>query len=428
MNRDDVKFLTSPAGSSLLAELGTKTPADPLKMVSSLRAQGFTPDQVSAALGQAALRTRAITKFGPDAERLFFTEAGLEQATRRVVADYHAARYVAAGLTHVADLGCGIGANSLAFQRAGLRVTAVELDPLTAELAALNLGAGVNREADTDTQTNTAVTALPAATVICSDAETAASGSSLGDVDSYFLDPARRTSGHSNTQRITDPNDYSPSLTFAFGLAEKRPTGIKLGPGQGRDLIPENAEAQWVSVGGQVVEMGLWFGELARAGIRRSALLMSADGHTSHELSAPEDSEDVDARTLGEYIYEPDGAVIRARLIGLLADRLGAGMLSQGIAYLTSDSLEQTPFAQKFRVREVLPFHERTLKQAMREREIGTLEIKKRGADVDPAVLRKKLQLKGPNHATLIITRVTDAGTAGSSSTDKRVAILADRV
>jgi hypothetical protein len=98
--------------------------------------------------------------------------------------------------------------------------------------------------------------------------------------------------------------------------------------------------------------------------------------------------------------------VIRARLIGDLARDLGAGMLSDGIAYLTSDEPKTTPFATGFRVLETLPYQERDLKRALRERGIGVLEIKKRGVDVDPATLRKRLSLSGDNAATIVLTRI----------------------
>ena len=90
---------------------------------------------------------------------------------------------------------------------------------------------------------------------------------------------------------------------------------------------------------------------------------------------------------------------------GLLAEQLDAGMVSDGIAYLTADSLRATPFAQAFRVLEELPGQEKHLRRALAERGIGSLEIKKRGADVDPAALRTRLKLRGPNRATLILTR-----------------------
>ncbi|PPL14075.1 THUMP-like domain-containing protein, partial [Microterricola pindariensis] len=237
-----------------------------------------------------------------------------------------------------------------------------------------------------------------------------------GPADGVYLDPARRSSGHSNTSRLTRPEDYTPSLDFAFGLGDRLPTGVKLGPGFDRELIPAGAEAQWVSVDGALVEMGLWFGALARPGVRRSALLLGRAG--SHELSAAADSADAEAGALGAYIYEPDGAVIRARLIGDLARSLDARMLSEGIAYLTADAAHETPFATCFRVLEQLPNDEKKLKAALAARGIGTLEIKKRGIDIDPATLRTRLKLKGSASATIVLTRA-----AG-----KHVTLLVERV
>ncbi|MCY7324519.1 MAG: class I SAM-dependent methyltransferase [Microbacteriaceae bacterium] len=356
--------------------------ADVVRMVSELRAAGHSPGMVAAVLNQSKLRAKAAGKFGSFAERMLFTEAGLEQATRLSVAALHAGRFRDAGLTSVADLGCGIGADALALAALDVRVTAVERDEVTAAIAAYNLAPWDN------------------VTVVHADAVAVP----LDEVDAVFLDPARRTAGHQNTSRLRDPADFSPPLDFAFGLGERMPTGIKLGPGVDRDLIPADAEAQWISVDREVVELGVWFGAAARSGIRRAALVIG--DHGMAELTGATDSEDVETGTLGQFVYEPDGAVIRARLIGDLARQIGASMLSTGIAYLTADELVPTPFARAFKVIEVLPFDERTLKRELAARGIGTLEIKKRGVDVDPAQLRKKLALKGAASGTLIVTRV----------------------
>ena len=232
----------------------------------------------------------------------------------------------------------------------------------------------------------------------------------LSVFEGVYLDPARRTAGHGNTSRITDPNEYSPSLDFAFDVASRLPTGIKLGPGFDRELIPADAEAQWISVDRDVVELGLWFGLLARPGIRRSALVIG--DHGTAELSSDRDSEDAEVGEPGEYLLEPDGAVIRARLIGDLARSIDARMLSAGIAYLTADAPVSTPFATTFRITDRLPWDQRLLKKELAARRIGSLEIKKRGADVDPAALRRTLSLKGPNSATLFVTRVAGRHTA----------------
>lgn len=358
--------------------------ADVVRTVSKLRAAGHPPGLVAAVLNQSKLRRRAQAKFGPFADRMLFTAAGLEQATRLAVAAIHAGRFRSAGIDSVADLGCGIGGDALAIAALELRVTAVERDEVTAAIAAYNLAP------------------WPNATVVNSDA----SAFDLTGFDGVYLDPARRD----GVKRLTNPADWSPSLETAFGLAGHLPTGIKLAPGVDRGLIPEGAEAQWVSVGGEVVELGLWFGALARPGIHRAALLLGE--HDSAEFTADRDSADVEVGSLGEYLYEPDGAVIRARLIGDLGRQLGASMLSRGIAYLTSDKAVDTPFAARFRITEALPWNERTVKKALAARGIGRLEIKKRGVDVDPAQLRRKLSLQGPGTATLIVTRVAGRHTA----------------
>jgi hypothetical protein len=395
MESSELVELLSGDGLRLLDSLPPwQSGADVLKTVNDLRRAGHSPGLVAAVLSQSKLRAKAAAKFGPFAERMLFTDAGLEQATRLRVAALHAGRFQAAGLGRIADLGSGIGGDALALASLDLEVTAVELDEVTAAIAAYNLAL------------------WPNASVEHADVTTY----DLEGFDGVFLDPARRTAGHQNTSRLSDPADYSPSLDFAFGIAERLPAGIKLGPGIDRDLIPDEAEAQWVSVDHDVVELGLWFGALARPGIRRSALVIGA--HGTAELTSAEDSADVGTGTLGSYLYEPDGAVIRSRLIGDFGRRIGASMLSDGIAYLTSDDAIETPFAACFRVIESFPLDERRLKKELAARGIGSLEIKKRGVDVDPAAFRRKLALHGPASATLVLTRV-----AG-----RHAALLAERV
>jgi hypothetical protein len=395
MDRAELVELLSPEGLRLLDSLPVyEAGADVVRTVSALRKAGHSPALVNAVLYQSRLRAKAQAKFGDFASRMLFTEAGLEQATRLRVAALHAGRFVEAGLKRVADVGCGIGGDAMAMAAMELTVTAIDVDEVTATVASFNLAP------------------FPSSSVVCADA----SSIDPTEFDALWFDPARRTAGHGNTSRLTRSEDYSPNLDDVYALAERMPVGVKLGPGHDRDQIPETAEAQWVSVDGKLVEMGLWFGALARPGIRRSALLLTKDGVA--ELTAPADSEDVGVGELGDYLYEPDGAIIRARLIGDLARSMGASMLSEGLAYLTGPTLTRTPFATAFRVLEVLPTDEKKLRLALAERKIGTLEIKKRGVDVDPATLRTRLKLKGGESGTLVLTRA-----AGH-----KVALLVERV
>ena len=391
METTELLELLSPDGLRLLNSLPRfETGQDVVRSVATLRKAGHSPVLVAAVLHQQRLRAKAEAKFGPFAERMLFTTAGLEQATRLRVAALHAGRYQRAGLTRVADLGSGIGADALAMAGIDLEVTAVERDEVTAALATYNLAPWSN------------------ASVVNADA----TEFDLAGFDAAYVDPARRN----ESRRLNDPADWSPSLDFAFGLSDRLPVGVKLGPGIDRDLIPPDCEAQWVSVDHEVVELGVWFGALAREGVGRAALVIGS--HGTAELTAAEDSADVEAGQLGEYVFEPDGAVIRARLIGDLARGLDARMLDPRIAYLTADSPTATPFASCFRVLESFALDERLLKRELATRGIGTLEIKKRGVDIDPAEFRKKLSLSGSASATLILTRIGE----------KKIALLAERI
>lgn len=395
MEMAELRTLLTPEGLRLLDEVGAvESTGDAAAAVGRLRALGHSPELVAVVVTQARLRTRARGKFAQFADRMLFTRAGLEQSTRLSVAARHAARFVTAGRTHVADLGCGIGGDALGIAALGMRVTAVDADEVTAAVAAYNLAPFGD-----DVRVHHA----------------RAEETALDDVDAVWLDPARRSAGHDDTSRLRAA-DYTPPLDWTFALAERVPAGIKLGPGFDRADIPAEAEAQWISVDGATIELVLWSGALARAGVRRAALVIRGD--QTHELTAAADTEDAPTRELGEYVHEPEGAVIRARLIGDVARALDAGMLDPKIAYLTSDTAVTSPFVQSFRIREELPFDTKKLARALKERRIGRLEIKKRGVDIDPAALRTRLKLAGDEGATLILTR-----TGG-----QRRALLADRV
>jgi hypothetical protein len=391
MDAAELRALLSSEGLRLLDEVGPiDSTADVVRIVSRLRSEGHDGGLVAAVLGQARLRAKAVPKFGDFAARMLFTPDGLEQATRLRVAAMHAGRFAEAGVDVVADLGCGIGADALAFAALDLGVLAVERDEVTAAIATYNLAP------------------FPSARVELGDAET----TDLTGVGGVWIDPARRADG----QRLDDPSDWSPSLDWAFGIAHDRPTGIKLGPGIDRDLIPDDCEAQWVSVDREVVELALWFGELARPGVGRAAMLVGASGIV--ELTAEADTPDAEAGPLGRYLLEPDGAVIRARLIGDLARRVDGHMIDPTIAWITTDEQPETPFGQAFRVVERFAIDVKTLKRELAARDIGVLEVKKRGVDIDPAAFRQKLALRGSQSATLVLTRV-----AG-----ERVALLCERV
>jgi hypothetical protein len=170
-------------------------------------------------------------------------------------------------------------------------------------------------------------------------------------------------------------------------------------------------EAEWVSLRGEVKEAVLWSPHLATD--RRRATVIGAGGlATLTEQDDPYDGQARPVRELGGYLYEPDGAVIRAGLVTAVAAGVQGGLLDAHIAYVTSDAAYRSPFARAYRVVEELPYREKQLKAALRARDIGRLVIKKRGVQLDPHDLRRRLALSGANSATLVLTRGAGTGVA----------------
>ncbi|MDH5278816.1 MAG: SAM-dependent methyltransferase, partial [Actinomycetota bacterium] len=63
-------------------------------------------------------------------------------------------------------------------------------------------------------------------------------------------------------------------------------------------------------------------------------------------------------------------------------------------------------FARRFQVEAVMPFQLKRLRAALRERDVGAVEIKTRGSAVDPEDLRRRLRLSGGQVLTVVVTRV----------------------
>lgn len=386
MDSDLLTVLRTIEGVDALAAAAEVSAGDPLVAAARLRSRGVAPALAAAALTQVDLRRRAAAKFGPAAATMFFTRAGLEQATRSAVADRRAARLRAAGVTTLADLGCGLGADALAAARAGIRVYAVDADPMTAALA----------------RANAEVTGLAGlVTVDCAQAQSV----DLAGFDAVFADPARRRAGGS---RVFDPRSYSPPWDFVVGLADRVPrTVLKLAPGIDHALIPPGTEGEWVSADGDLVEAAFWCGPLAGA-VRRATLLrrgsvaeLTGDGVTRAPVGPP-----------GRYLYDPDPAVVRAHLVAEFAATVDGRLADPDIAYVHADAPATTPYGRCLAITDVLPFSLKRLRILLRDRGVGRLEILKRGSALEPEQLRRDLRLTGTGAASLVLTRVAGAPTA----------------
>ena len=384
MDLEAFGWLLSADGQALLAratELYVDQAGDPVRTAAALRRQA-TAEHAAAALTQVDLRRRAVAKFGDDAALMYFTPEGLEQATRARVARHRASRVALAAPASVVDLGCGVGGDLVAFARAGLTVAGIDRDPLRVEVARANLAA----------------LGLGGALQVAE-----AGALELSGFGVVFADPARRT----DAGRVFDVEGWSPPWSFVTELLQ-RPACVKVAPGIPHAVVPDGVEAEWVSDEGDVKEAALWSSYLATA--RRRATVIRSSGMAS--LTDEDDPGEAEVREVGRCLYEPDGAVIRAGLVTAVAAGVHGGLVDEHIAYVTSDEAFSTPFARSYEVLEELPYKEKALRAALRERKVGRLTIKKRGVDVVPEALRKRLALSGDEEATVVLTRVAGKGTA----------------
>ena len=364
---------------------------DLLPGLARLRAE-VGPGHAGPAWELARLRARARPVFGADADVLLLTADTLEQAGRPQLAARRAARLLAGGASTAADLGSAAGTDTMALARAGASVVAVDRDPVARELTAANaevLGlAGRVRVVAGD------VVELVAA----------ASHGQVAGAAAAVLDPARRDGG----RRLLNPDRWSPPWSSVTTLLDRVPASVvKVAPGLDHDRVPSGVEAEWVSVGGTIVEALLW-GREPSATWRRATLVR--DGAV-HELTADADPGPATTGPVRAWLHEPDPAVIRSGLVAPVADALDATLIDPTIAYLTSDARADSPWVSSYRVRDVLPFNLKKLRAHLRTRGIGRVVVKKRGSPIEPEALARQLRGPGSDSAVVVVTRVAGAPT-----------------
>ncbi len=380
MNLDHLHFLLTLEGERLLEETSQTpiTPENHLQIATHLR-QGVEPEIAQAILETVLLRQIAAAKFSRAAQ-MFFVKPALEQASAEIVSTYRARRFQEGGFDVIADLGCGIGGDSLALA-AHAEVTGIDWDPVRVAMAQENVRVYDHGERFHPLQAD--LMAL----------------SQLSE-QAFFFDPARRDD---LGRRFFSVYEYQPPLTIIERWLEKVPhAAVKISPGVDYAELPDGAEVEFISVKGEVKEGVLWFGNL-KSGVKRRATLFPG-GHT---LSSAEIGiKAVDCASPKAYLYEPDKAVIRAHLVEVLAWRLGANKIDSDIAYLTADSYDPSPFASCYLIEDVIPFQLKRLRHYLRERQIGHVTIKKRGSPLEPDWLERQLRLRGEAHRIVFLTQI----------------------
>jgi hypothetical protein len=384
----DYEWLAGSEAAEMLADLAGRD--EPLHVAVARLRRTLSQARAHLALEQVELRRRAEAKFDRAAE-MFFTRLGLEQATDQWVARHKAQRFADRG--PVADLCCGIGGDLLALA-AVVPTTGVDRDPIATCLATANAG----------------VTGL----------SITLHNSEVQNFDAcglaWHLDPDRRPDGN----RTTSLDWSSPSIESVEHLRAVAPNAaIKLAPAAD---VPTNwtdrCELEWISRDRQCRQLVAWHGALADRPGQRRATVLSLDGRVARMLIGQPEQPMPFTPQFDRFLFEPDPAVLAARLTGTLANEHGLSAVSAGIAYLTGPTASDDPALACFEVSDVLPLDLRQIAGHLREQNVGRLEIKKRGVEHDPATVRKQLHLQGDDSATLLLTKLGG----------KHVAVVARRI
>ena len=380
----DYAWLTAPETALLLADLAGQDASLHVQLQRLRKAHG--PERARLAVELAGLRRKAVAKFGSLAQRMFFTELGLQQSTDMWIARYKARRFPAGKFCH--DYCCGIGGDLLGLLERGPAI-GVDRAPEIAALAEANLKnvAGADRY---EIRVGEAKDYPPSAEV------------------AWHLDPDRRSEGRRSTQLRW----HSPGPELIEDWLEAAPSAaIKLAPAtRVSDRWQEDAELEWISRDRECRQLVAWFGSLAkRTGRRRATKIVhSIDGwdFEAHEFEGEAEVEAPLVTSVQQFVYDTDPAVRAAGLTGCFADEHGLAVISSGASYLTGESKIEHPLASCFRVIDELPLREKTLCSYFRDKQTGTLEIKKLNVDADPEQLRRKLKLKGEASGSLLLTRI----------------------
>lgn len=347
--------------------------------------QHLSAEQTAAVRQQADLRKRGQRKFTA-AERMFFTDIGLQQATDELIAAYKAARFPADA--KLADLCCGIGGDLIALARRG-PTTAIDASVEHLYFAEANVRAnGASLEQ--------AVQGL-------------AEEAPLENFAAWHIDPDRRAS----EQRTVRLENFSPTLGKLEEMLARNPNAaLKLAPAS---AIPPAWEAlgqcEWITHHRECKQLVVWLGSLCEEPGSRKATRIGGDGQINHFTGSPA-SRQVAASEVQRYLFDPDPSLVASGLLDSLAEQLSLARVASLSQYLTGTQPIVHPFLQTFEVLGQEKLDPKRLKRSVSEAEWGVLELKQRGLELNLQTLRKQLKPRGAGEGTIVFSPTVEGNRA----------------
>ncbi len=393
---------------------------DALQVSTALHKAGYSNEDRAAIMDYMALVPKFREKFcsGKSANNetargmfLLCDKLALEQSTAQDIGRWKANLWPCEGAVH--DLCCGMGGDSF-YLPASLQLTGVDLDENRLAMYRHNLQA-FGKTAET----------------ICADVRT------IEGADYFTIDPARRAIEGENQR---DLRNLTPTLEEVVEISKHYKGGMaKLPPGYPPAEIPNGTEILYLGGHSDCRECLVLFGELAKNPDTVRAVIIDKNGETVAEWTRRRDRSletldddlqekldrneslegkdrtyrtatsrsDLPLGEIGKYIAEPAPVLIRSRLFSdaALAHDPNAHLISEGIAYVSSDKPLPAPGFSCYEVLAHTEIASGAVRSMLKEHDIGKITLKLRGVKLDPDAEAKRLKPKGKNSAILFYTR-----------------------
>ena len=397
---------------------------DALQVSTRLNKDGYSNEERATIMDYMALIPKFREKFFAESERkdkfLLCDKLALEQSTAQDIGRWKANLWPSEG--SVNDLCCGMGGDSF-FLPVNLKVTGIDLDENRLAMYRYNLQA-FGKNVDTR----------------CADVREVANGNDTAgsqSADFFTIDPARRALEGENQR---DLRNLTPTLEEVAEISRHYKGGMaKLPPGYPPAEIPDGTEIIYIGGHSDCRECLVLFGELAKNPDTVRAVIVNKTGEAlaqwSRKRNRAEETLDDDLQEkldrndslegkdrtyrtatsksdlplgeLGKYLSEPAPALIRSHLFNTaaLASDANARLISEGIAYVTSESPLPAPGFSCYEVLAHTEIATGAVRAMLKEHDVGKITLKLRGVRLDPDAEIKRLKPKGKNSAILFYTR-----------------------
>ena len=416
-------LLTSPQVLEFIRN-ALKRKMDALQVSTALSKAGYSNEDRATIMDYMALVPKFRDKFFEEESRkgkfLLCDKLALEQSTAQDIGRWKAALWPLEG--SVNDLCCGMGGDSF-FLPTGLKITGVDLDENRLAMYRHNLLA-FGKDVSTK----------------CADVREVAGNNvptGSNSADFFTIDPARRAIEGENQR---DLRNLTPTLEEVVEISKHYRGGMaKLPPGYPLAEIPDSTEILYLGGHSDCRECLVLFGELVKHPDTVRAVIVDKAGNTEAEWTRKRDRtletldeelqekldrndslegkdrtyrtatsrSDLPLGEIGKYIAEPAPVLIRSRLFSdaALAHDPSAHLISEGIAYVSSDKPLPAPAFTSYEILAHAEIATGAVRSMLKEHDIGKITLKLRGVKLDPDAETKRLKPKGKNSAILFYTR-----------------------